>query len=186
MGIDRGIISQLEHLLRPLRTRISNLVGRGVVKGADDGKKLQALQLGVLAGETVDGGEHHQPYGFSSVPLGGAEAVVLFPDGDRARPLVVATSDRRYRPTDGEAGQVTMYHWKGAKVTMLENGNIELTPAPGGQVLVGGSPVALATKADVKALADFVQGLFVGGSGSAKVPDGTVPQPTGTTVLKGQ
>ena len=135
MGVDRGIISQLEHLLRPLRTRISNLVGRGVVKGVSDGKKLQVLQLGVLAGETVDGGEHHQPYGFSSVPLGGAEAVVLFPDGDRARPLVVATSDRRYRPTGGQAGEVCMYTDEG-DVVRLGRGHI-ISLATTGQVRLG-------------------------------------------------
>ncbi len=136
MGIDRGILSQIEHLLRPLRTRISNLVGRGVVKGVADGKKLQVLQLGVLAGETVDGGEHHQPYGFSSVPLGGAEAVVLFPDGDRARPLVVAVSDRRHRPTSGSPGEVTVYNNTGAKVTITKDGDIKVQAAPGRDVLV--------------------------------------------------
>ena len=136
MGIDRETLSQLSHLLRPLATRLANTVARAVVQLVDDDKKRQLAQLGVLAGETVDGAEHFQPYGFSSVPLAGAEAVVVFPNGDRSHPLVVATSDNRHRPTGGEPGQVTMHHYKGAKVTMLENGDIEVTPGPSGEVLV--------------------------------------------------
>jgi phage baseplate assembly protein V len=127
MGIDRDLLGQVGHLLRPLATRVANTVARAVVQLADDSTKLQLLQLGVLADETVDGAEHHQPYGFSSVPLAGAEAVVVFPCGDRSHPLVIAASDRRYRPTGGEPGQVTMHHYSGSVVTMRENGDIEVT-----------------------------------------------------------
>ena len=137
MGIDRETLRQLEHLLRPLKTNIANLVARGVVKLVNDGEKLQDVQLGVLEGETVPDGEHFQPYGFSSVPLGGAEAVVLFPDGDRARPLVVATSDRRHRPTGGQPGEVCMYTDEG-DVVRLGRGHI-ISLATTGQVRLGSS-----------------------------------------------
>jgi phage baseplate assembly protein V len=179
-------LDRLRHHLRPLATRIANSLARAVVQLVDDTKKLQLIQLGVLADETIDGAEHHQPYGFSSVPLPGAEAVVVFPNGDRAHPLVIAASDRRYRPTGGAGGEVTVYNNTGAKVVIKSNGDIEIHPAPGQSMLVGDTPVALATKADVTALANFVQGLFVGGTGSAVIPPGTVPQPAGTTVLKGE
>lgn len=53
-----------------------------------------------------------------------------------------------------------------------------------GEIHAGGSQ-SLATKADVTSLANFVQGLFVGGTGSAPIPPGTVPQPAGTSKLKG-
>lgn len=150
MGISRELLDQLGNLLRPHATRVANMVARAVVQLADDGKKLQVLQLGVLVGETLDGAEHHQSYGFSSVPKAGAEAVAVFPNGDRAHPLVVAVSDRRYRPTGGEDGQVTMYHYTGSKVTMLANGNIELEPGPGGEVLVttGGATDRLVKKSE--------------------------------------
>ncbi len=151
MGIDRGTLEQLRHLIRPLANKVLNTIARGVVQLADDGKKLQILQLGVLAGETIDGAEHHQPYGFSSVPLAGAEAVVVFPNGDRSHPLVIATSDRRHRPTGGEPGEVTMYHHSGSKVIMLEGGNIEVQPGPGGEVLIreeGGSVDRLVKKSE--------------------------------------
>jgi phage baseplate assembly protein V len=139
MGLDRDTLGQLGHLMRPLATRIANSVARAVVKLADDAKKLQILQVGALADETIDGAEHHQSYGFSSVPLAGAEAVVVFPNGDRSHPLVIAVSDRRYRPTGGQAGQVTVYNHTGAKVTLTADGDIVLQPATGRSVLAGSS-----------------------------------------------
>ncbi len=142
MGLDRDMLRQLELFLRPLATRVANAVARAVVQLVDDSTKLQLLQVGALAGETLDAAEHHQPYGFSSVPLAGAEAVVVFPNGDRSHPLVVSVSDRRYRPTDGEPGQVTIYNHNGATVTLTADGDIIATPAPGRQVLLGSDTAA--------------------------------------------
>ncbi len=205
--MDRATLAQVMQLLRPIATRIANTAARAVVKLVDDETKLQLLQVGVLADETIDDAEHHQPYGFSSVPLAGAEAVVVFPNGDRSHPLVITASDRRYRPTGGEPGQVTMHHYNGAKVTMLENGDIEVMPGPGGEVLIGnGAAVELATKADVDAIAEYVQRQFdpaLGHTHKAIVPaqptlivestivpplpgGGLCPSPDGTSVLKGE
>jgi len=172
---------QLGALLQPLRQRVTSMVARGVVKLVSDAKKLQLLQLGVLAGEVIDGAEHFQSYGFTSVPLAGAEAIVLFPGGDRARPLVVSVSDRRHRPTGGEPGEVTMYSHTGAKVTMLANGNIEVQPGPGGQVLIrseGGVAEPLITKSIFDA---HLHGTGVGPSGP---PSNAAT--SGTTIIKGE
>jgi phage baseplate assembly protein V len=136
MGLDRDALAQIRQLLRPLATRVANSIARAVVQLVDDGKNLQHLQVGILAGEDGDDAEHHQAYGFSSVPLAGAEAVVVFPNGDRGHPLVVAVSDRRHRPTGGEPGEVTVYNHTGAKILMTEDGDIEVTPAPGRVVFV--------------------------------------------------
>lgn len=153
--LDRRDIRQLQLWLQPLRQRVAGIVARGVVKLVNDAKKLQLIQLGALASETIDGAEHFQPYGFSSVPLAGAETVTLFPQGDRARPIVVVASDRRYRPTGGAPGQVDLYHYTGAKVTFYANGNIELVPGAGGVIKIGSAsatlPPALAAElADLK------------------------------------
>lgn len=118
MAISREVLEQIRILIRPTATRIANSIARGVVELVNDDKKLQLVQLGVLDGETVDAGEHHQAYGFSSVPLPGAEHVTLFPGGDRSHPLVVAVSDRRYRPTGGEAGEVTLYTDEGDQIKL--------------------------------------------------------------------
>lgn len=135
MGIDRGTLDQLRHLLRPLVTQLRNMVARGVVQLVDDGKKLQMMQVGVLAEETIDDAEHHQPYGFASVPLAGAEAVLVFQSGDRGHPLAIAVSDRRYRPTGGEAGEVCMYTDEG-DIIRLGRGHI-ISLATSGEVRLG-------------------------------------------------
>ena len=149
--IDRGTMDQLRQILRPITARVANTVARAVVQLVDDGRMLQMVQLGVLADETVEDAEHHQPYGFASVPLDGAEAIALFPDGDRERPLVVAISDRRHRPTGAQPGDVTLYHRDGARVLLLAGGNIEVRPGPGGEVFIrdeGGSADRLVKKSE--------------------------------------
>jgi phage baseplate assembly protein V len=172
--MDHHLLAQLQHLLRPLSTRISNLAARAVIQLVNDGSKLQQLQLGVLAGEDVDDAEHHQPYGFSSVPLVGAEAVVIFPSGDRGHPLVVSVSDRRYRPTGGEPGEVTVYNHTGARITLTKDGDIEVQPADGRQVFVrteDGTAQRLLTEQDALILRQALSTatIAVGAGGAAGV-----------------
>ena len=125
--MNRSAIAELARILHPFKVRISNLIAKGVVTRSNDGKKLQSLQLGVLAGESVNDCERFQEYGFTSRPPEGAEAVVLFPDGDRSRGLVVATDDRRTRPKDFEAGEAAMYGPTGTLVKMMADGTVRVT-----------------------------------------------------------
>lgn len=141
--------------MRRLASRIANSITRAVVSLINDGKKQQLLQVDGFEGGPVDGAEHFHPYGFSSVPLEGAEAVVLFPNGDRDHALVIAVSDRRHRPTGGEPGEVAVYNNTGAKVKITKDGDIEVTPAPGRKVKIGSAgaddPPALSSElADLK------------------------------------
>lgn len=190
----RDDLAQLRHLLRPLATRVVNTVARAVVQLVDDKKKLQLVQLGVLAGETVEGAgggaEHFQPYGFTSVPLVGAEGVTLFPNGDREHPLLIAVADRRYRPTGGEPGQVTLYHYSGSKMFMLANGNIEVQPGPGGEVLVrdaGGTVDRLVKKSEHDGHTHPAGTLVApGGGGPVTGATGGAPSVTGTARLRAQ
>jgi len=190
MPIDRETLDQLRHLLRPLVTRIANLEARGVVQLVDDSTKMQLLQLGVLDGETVDEAEHYQPYGLSSVPLPGAEAAIMFPNGDRSHPIVVSVPDRRHRPTGGEPGEVTLYTNGTPRLILKANDTIELRSA-------SGTAIKLPTLADYEALrAAFNSHThpYNPGPGSP-APTGSatsltatvpVPAPDGTQVLKAE
>jgi len=202
MPISRELLDQLRHVLRPIATRVANTVGRGVVQRVNDDKKMQLVQLGVLESETVegagDGAEHFQPYGFSSVPLVGAEHVTLFPNGDRSHPLTIAVSDRRYKPRGRKPGDVDVYHYKGAKVRFLESGDIEIQPGPGGGVLIreeGGQATKLPTLADYNRLLEAFNAHThaVSTAGTASAQTGTaakvataVGSPTGTSVLRAE
>lgn len=122
---------EFELILRPIVNRIANLVARSVISRTNDAKDMQTLQIGVLESEPIDNAEHFQQYGFSSVPLTGAEAVVIFPGGDHSHPLVVAVDDRRHRPKGLKAGEVTVYHQSGSSILLKDNGSIELRPKAG-------------------------------------------------------
>lgn len=116
-------LADIRRILQPLRMRVQNSIARAVVQLVDDGKKLQEMQIGVLKGQDIPDAEHFQQYGLTSVPLEGAEAVVLFPNGDQGLPYVVATDDRRYRPTGNVAGEVFLYTDEGDLIK-LGRGNI--------------------------------------------------------------
>ncbi len=120
------MIDAVTRLLAPLRNRIANMVARAVVQLVADGGKLQALQLVVGADETRDGCERFQEYGFTSMPLAGAEAVVLFVGGRRDHGLVVAVDDRRHRMAGLEAGEVALYTNAGQSIVLKADGSIEI------------------------------------------------------------
>lgn len=196
MPLDRETIRQINHLLRPLSTRTANTVARGVVQLVNDATKMQLLQVGALAGETVEGdkgAEHFQPYGFSSIPLAGAEHITIFPNGDRGHPLVICVADRRYRPTGGEPGEVTVYNHTGASMTITKDGDIIARPASGRSMLVddGSGAAALPTMADFNGIISIMNAA---GAGSATnlplaVSNYQTANPTwpdGTQVLKGK
>ena len=111
-------LADLNRILQPIRTRLANVDARAIVSLVTDTTGIQTVQLGVLEGETRDGLERPQPYGFTSVPLAGAEAVVLFVGGKRDHGLVIAVDDRRYRKKGLAAGEVALYHKDGPFVLL--------------------------------------------------------------------
>jgi phage baseplate assembly protein V len=107
--------------LRALAQRVLNLAVRGVVGAATDTTKAQGLKAKLRKGE-VDDGIHGKGierfcgYGFTSVPLAGAELVVLHLGGSADHPIVVQTEDRRYRLKSLEGGEVALYDDQGQRV----------------------------------------------------------------------
>jgi phage baseplate assembly protein V len=179
MAVTRDLLRQFDRLLSPLRTKMANMIARGVVKGVGDGSTLQRLQLGVLSDETVDDGERFQSYGFSSVPLSGAEAVVVFPGGNRDHPLVIAVDDRRHRPTGLEAGEVAVYTSAGARILLTKDGDIVVSAAAGRKVMVddgAGGTEPLITKSQ------FAAHTHPTGVGPSGPPDNAAT--SGTTVIE--
>jgi phage baseplate assembly protein V len=119
----------LARLLAPIRRRLDNLVARAVVSLVSDATTLQALQLAVLEEETREHCERFQQYGFTSVPLAGAEAVVLFVGGLRDHALVTNVDDRRYRKKNLAAGEVALYNHENVYV-LLKLGQVIEANAP--------------------------------------------------------
>ncbi|EYC51698.1 hypothetical protein AZ34_11830 [Hylemonella gracilis str. Niagara R] len=118
MSIERFVAAALE----PLRSRVQLMVGRAILKVVDDAGAIQRVQMSALAGELIEA-ERVQQYGFSSVPLQGAEAVFLAVGGDRGHAVVVAADDRRHRPRELKAGEVCLYNNKGAFILLDKDGH---------------------------------------------------------------
>lgn len=115
-------------LLAPLARAVQMMVGRGVVAGVA-ARKMQALQLRLLADEVKDGVEHFEPYGWTSHPLAGAEAVVVFVGGDRSHGVAAVVADRRWRPTDLEPGEVAVFTDQGDEIRIRRGGTIRIRAA---------------------------------------------------------
>lgn len=115
-------MSDFARLLAPFARRLSNMMARGTVAAVNAASKMQGLQVSLLAGEVKDGVEHFEPYGFTSRPNIGAEAVGLFFDGDRSHGIVVVVADRRYRLTGLQAGEMAIHDDQGQKVHLTRDG----------------------------------------------------------------
>lgn len=121
------MIDQLVRLLDPIKRRILHIVGRGVVRLSTDGDGNQRYQVSLMAEETRDGVERIQEYGFTSRPLAGADAVVVFPGGNREFGLIVAVDDRRYRLKGLAEGEVALYTDEGDRIHLKRGGKIEIS-----------------------------------------------------------
>lgn len=112
--------------LRALARRVRLGFSRGVVRIISDGGGLQLIQASLMANETRSNLERLQEYGFTSVPLPGAEAAVIFVGGNRDHGLVIAVDDRRYRLKPLEGGEVALYTDEGDYVKLGRGREIEV------------------------------------------------------------
>lgn len=115
---------------------IKSVLVRGTVALADSLRKMQSVQVRLLAGEVKDQVEHLEPYGFTSAPLAGAEALAGFIDGDRSHGVVIVISDRRFRLQGLKAGEVALYtdegdffHFKRGRIIDIETVTLNIKAA---------------------------------------------------------
>ena len=101
-------LDDMKRFIAPLQRRVMLAIGRGTLGPVDDAGGLQRSQVKLLAGEVRDNVERIQPYGFSAVPLPGAD-------------------DRRHRPTGMQPGDVCIYsNQTGHKITLKADRTIEI------------------------------------------------------------
>lgn len=124
--------------------RIALMVGRGIVRICNDGEAVQTLQIGALSGEILPDVEKVQPYGFSSVPLPGAEVVFIAPGGLRENAVAIVADDRRYRFKGMKSGEVVLYTDEGDFIRFHRGRRIEVVS--GTQVDVTAPDVKIVTQ----------------------------------------
>jgi len=110
-------------MLEPLALRLRLMVARAVINLVDDSLKMQALQISLKGDAVRDDVERFQQYGFTSVPFGDAEAIVLAVGGNRNHLVAIAVDDRRYRKKDLQPGESALYSDEGDYV-ILKRGRI--------------------------------------------------------------
>lgn len=127
-------MNAVDMLLRRLRV----LIDRTVLHRVGHRGRVRVLQISSRADSPLDEVEHIEPYGFTSQPLAGAEAIVAKPGGNAGRALVLLVNDRRHRIVVGE-GEVAIYTHQGDMVQLKSDRSILLKAA--GKVRVE-APVA--------------------------------------------
>jgi phage baseplate assembly protein V len=112
---------------------------------------MQALQVSLLADQTADDVEHFQPYGFTSSPPAGSEAVVVSIGGNTDHLIAVVVTDRSSRLAGLLTKDSAIYTDDGNKVHCKSaDGSIAAVPSSSGLVHLGADAgaefVALADK----------------------------------------
>lgn len=115
-------LGTLEKVLRPIQRKLRLLATRGVVKLVNPATLLQELQIAALGDEVLDRIEHWEPYGYTSRPLAGAEALLLSLGADRDHTVAVNVADRRFRLKGLLSGEVALYTDEG-DVIHFKRGN---------------------------------------------------------------
>lgn len=123
--------SNFRRMAGRLLDRVMMTVGRCVLTAINDKTLAQEVQVGLLPGELRDAVEHFQQYGYKSVPEAGAEGVAVFIGGNRDHGFVIATVDRRYRPTGWNPGEVGLYSKFDQFIRLKEDGSLVIS-APNG------------------------------------------------------
>ncbi|NHZ45513.1 phage baseplate assembly protein V [Nitratidesulfovibrio liaohensis] len=111
----------------PLIQRVRLMVARAVVRLVDSSRRVQAAQVGLLKGEARDSVEMFEHYGFTSCPLPGMEAAVMFVGGDRSSGVIVAVGDRMFRLQGLQPGEVALYTDEGDSLVFKRGRTVELT-----------------------------------------------------------
>ncbi|TEA26396.1 phage baseplate assembly protein V [Candidatus Schmidhempelia bombi] len=113
-------------LMRKVLNKIMNIVSRGYITFSNSSSKCQTLQIKMSGGEQKSDIEHIEPYGFTSRPLDGAEAVALFLDGDKSHGVILAAGDRRYRIKSLKKGEVAIYTDEGDCICLNRDNQINI------------------------------------------------------------
>lgn len=121
-----------------IERQVRALVTRAAVYIVDASGLRQTLQVQARADEVLDGVEHVEPYGLTSHPHAGADAIVLRVAGASSHPVAVVVGDRRYRLTGLASGEVALHDDQGAYVRLSPTG-IRVVPAAGQLVELGGT-----------------------------------------------
>lgn len=144
------MIDAIQKLTENLRGKVQLMVGRAILSAINDSGAIQTAQAQLLADEVQDDAERIQQYGFSSVPLSGAEGVLVFVGGNRDHGLVIATDDRRYRKKGLQPGEVCLYTDEGDCIVFNRGKIVRITAGTQVEVTAPVVTIKAATKVRIE------------------------------------
>lgn len=151
---------------------------RGVISLVNSETKMQSVQSRLMAGGAKDAIEHFEPYGFTSCPHDGAEAILGFLGGDPSHGVAIVVADRRFRLQGLGAGEVALYTDEGDSLVFKRGRLAELNTRTlrinASEKVEINSPVVEASQ-DVLAKGKFTgQGGMAISGGEGATVDGTL------------
>ena len=134
-------LSEVRRLVRSVSSRVRSLARRSVLMRDSTNARAQA---NTLADSEDDDFEIFESYGLAAGYPRGSVGVVLRIGGERAQSIGLAYNPRNGRPSDLATGDVALWTDQGVRVLLERNGNVVITPGPGGVVQLGGETAQLA------------------------------------------
>lgn len=107
--------------LARLSRRLQLMVGRCVIRAVEASGGRILLTVDALDDEAADRVELAEPWGLTSAPLPGAEAVSLSIMGERGHRVALSMGDRRHRPRDLEPGETSLFDDVGNRIDILRD-----------------------------------------------------------------
>ncbi|KWT89361.1 MULTISPECIES: phage baseplate assembly protein V [unclassified Variovorax] len=115
-------MSEQASAIEKLWRRMMLVVGRGRITTGNDAGMVQTQQVKIGEVEVRDNTKRVAEYGFTSMPLPGCHAVVIFVGGDRSNGVIVATNDQNHRLKNLLPGEVAIYDDLGQSVWLKRTG----------------------------------------------------------------
>lgn len=153
-------------LLESLRRSLRLLVGKCVIEAASKSSDGVNVDFVVLGNERHSGVRLMQHYGFASVPKSGAHGVALFVGGARDDCVLVASQGEAGGIPALDSGEVALFSEYGQKVVLDKNGNVDVFPASGKDILFNGRVIAkngLVSEGDVLAVGEVAARVIKAG-----------------------
>jgi len=143
----------LERIIRPIKNKLYNIVGRAVVTALNNSGKTLKAQVVMFQSETFDGIDVLQNYGFESLADAADndnEVVLASIGGNRVMSTVTAIHNRTHRPKTLAAGEVQVYTKFGSKVHLKADGSVVVTESGGAVLTMAGGVFTLEGSVNLK------------------------------------
>lgn len=115
-----SVVDYIDKAIAPIRRKIMSMVACALIKELNDSSSLQTAKISLLGTDLLNI-ERIQEFGFTSTPVDGSEAVVLFSSGDKAHGIIIATDSSKYRIKLEEKGAVALYNSNGDCIKLLKD-----------------------------------------------------------------